>query len=93
MAPIASPRIVRGRRISRTMVWCTSLPLPKRASMTAKRRHPHRPDAKGAERQQRYQCGKAGKHDNPTHLGSPASPCGVKPAYTAGPVVPKLKTS
>ena len=35
MAPIASPRITRGRRISRTMTCCTSLPPPNNASITA----------------------------------------------------------
>ena len=35
MAPIASARMVRGRRISRTITCATSLPPPNSASTTA----------------------------------------------------------
>ena len=61
MAPIASPRIARGRRISRTIVGCTSLPPPNRASITVSGVILHRADAERRERQQHYQYGKAAR--------------------------------
>ena len=77
-------RIMRGRRISRTMVCCTSLPPPNSASITVSGDSrtgpvPSEPSASNAA-----STASAGGHDQSDVVGNSASPCGVESCIRGG---------